>query len=351
MSKPTGSAGLGDKGGHAMIDEAPAIRLSDEQLSSFEENGFVAIERLLDEADLRPLEEEYDRLLDGVARLLHSGGEIPSSFAGLTFGDRFARVLEHHPDLHRRFNISLPLINGEVDPESYQMHMGPAVFALLRNRKILDVVESIVGPEIYSSPVQQMRMKPPERKLDTDNAVHSNVGTTTWHQDIVALLPEADETQQLTVWVAVTEATEENGCLLSVPGSHRRGPAVHCSNAELASEPQVPAALMEGRTAVPLPVKRGGAVLFHKMNVHRALPNRSNKLRWSLDLRYHPTGQATGRPAFPGFVARSRSNPSRELRDAEGWARLWQEARTSIVSGRYEGPIFEGSRWNDAAVC
>jgi len=334
-----------------MRDETSAIRLSDEQRSSFEENGFLAVDRLLDDSDLRPLEEEYDSLLDRVARRLHDDGEIPSTFEDLAFGDRFARVLQHYPELHRHFNISLPLINGAVDPETYHMHAGPAVFSLLRNPKILDLVECLIGPEISSSPVQQMRMKPPEKDLDASNAVHSNVGATTWHQDIVAILPEADETQQLTVWLAVTEATEENGCLVSVPGSHRQGPMVHCANAELASEPHVPASVMEGRQAVPLPVRRGGVVLFHKMNIHRALPNRSNSLRWSVDLRYHPIGQATGRPAFPGFVARSRSNPSSELHDAAEWARRWDEARETIVSGRYKGRIFEDTRWNDTAVC
>jgi hypothetical protein len=92
-------------------------------------------------------------------------------------------------------------------------------------------------------------------------------------------------------------------------------------------------------------------VLFHKMNIHCALPNHSRDLRWSVDLRYHPTGQATGRPAFPGFVARSRANPASELRDPAEWAALWEAARQRIVSGEYRGPIFADSRWSDPAVC
>ncbi len=167
----------------------------------------------------------------------------------------------------------------------------------------------------------------------------------------MALLPEADDTQQLTVWVAVTEASEENGCLVSVPGSHREGPKVHCANDQIASEPHVPARLLADRPEVALPLTRGGIILFHKMNIHRALPNRSDRLRWSLDLRYHPVGQATGRPAFPGFVARSRADPASELRDPVAWANAWEKARERIVTGRYEGRIFEDTRWNDPAVC
>ncbi len=328
-----------------------ASTLSAAQRASFEELGFLAVDELLDDADLAPLETEYTALLDRVAADLVAQGAIAHGHDGLPFRERFCAVLADYSDLHRHFNISLPLINGPVDPETYHMHAGPAVFHMLRNGKILDLVEQFIGPEIYASPVQQMRMKPPERQLSGGNAHHSNVGATTWHQDIVALLPEADDTHQLTVWVAVTEATVENGCLVSVPKSHSEGAIVHCSNLALASEPQVPGRLMEGREAVPLPVKRGGVVLFHKMNVHRALPNRSDSLRWSMDLRYHPTGQASGRPAFPGFVARSRSNPSSELHDAAVWADRWDAARQAIVGGTFPGRIFEDTRWNDEAVC
>ncbi len=282
-----------------MSPDTQSFHLSQAQLDSLEENGFLAIETLLDDDDLRPIEEEYDALLDKVAQELFKAGEIPALFDDLPFGQRFAQALASYPDLHRFFNVSLPLINGPVDPDSYHTHAGPAVLGLIRNPKILDVVESVIGPEIYSSPVQQMRMKPPVRRVADDLQAHSNVGATTWHQDIVALLPEADDTHQLTVWVAITEASEENGCLVSVPGSHKEGPKVHCSNAEIASEPNVPARLLEGRPEVPLPLKRGGIILFHKMNIHCALPNRSDSLRWSLDLRYLPIGQATGRPAFP----------------------------------------------------
>ena len=325
--------------------------LSEAQLKSFDENGFLAIDQLLNNEDLRPIEEEYQVLLGNVANELFKSGEISELYDEFSFGDRFSRILAQYNSLHRHFNISLPLINGDIDPTTYNMHAGPAVFKLMGHPKILEVVESIIGPEIYSSPVQQMRMKPPVAQVGGALKNHSNVGATTWHQDIVALLPEADDTQQLTVWLAITEATIENGCLVSVPGSHREGPKVHCDNPILASEPQVPERIMTGREARPLPVKRGGAILFHKMNVHRALSNNSSNLRWSMDLRYHPTGQATGRPAFPGFVARSRINPETELHDPNSWAQSWNTARQHIINGKYNNRIFEDKRWNDQAVC
>lgn len=334
-----------------MTSESTPKHLTDEQIQSFRQNGFLVVDELLEDQDIQPIEREYADLLDRLADELVENGRIPERYETLSFGDRYARIIALCPDMHHRFNISLPLINGPVNAQTYHMHAGPAVFGLLRNEKILDVVESILGPEIYSNPVQQMRMKPPAKEVAEGLEGHSNIGATTWHQDIVALLPEADDTELLTVWVALTDASIENGCLVSVPGSHKEGPKVHCSNAELASEPHVPVKLMEDRESRPLPVKKGGVILFNKMNIHRALPNRSDALRWSADLRYQRIGYPTGRPAFPGFIARSRSQPETEMHDAQTWAKAWEDARTVIVSGNYPDRIFEDVRWNNEAVC
>lgn len=325
--------------------------LSADQIAAFERDGFLAIDSLVPPEDLAAIEQEYEALLDRLAQELFQQGKITSAFDTLAFGDRYAALIAEYPDLTNFLNISLPLLNEGIDPETFHVHAGPAVLGLMRHPKVLDVVEALIGPEIYASPVQQMRMKPPAKGLHDAVAGHSNVGATTWHQDIVALFEEADDTHQITVWLAITEATIENGCLTSIPASHQEGPKVHCSNAAIAREPQVPDKVMGGREGTPLPVSKGGAVLFHKMNVHRALPNLSDGLRWSMDLRYHPTGQASGRPAFPGFIARSAADPNQELRDPAAWAASWAAARQKILSGQHKGRLFEDTRWNDAAVC
>lgn len=317
--------------------------LTDEQLNSFHKNGYLVVEQVLDDDDLLPLQKEYAELLDELSRQLYHDGFIESSFDDYDFDGRFTRVVARFPELIDRMNISLPLVNGKVNAEQYRAHTGPAVFSLLRNPKILDLVESIVGPEIASSPVQQMRIKPPLSELTEGNVDHSGVGNTTWHQDTVAVLPEALDTNQVTVWIAVTDANEENGCLASIAGTHLDGAHQHVAGA-IPREPTVPADIINQRQGESLPVKRGGIILFHRNNIHCSRPNRSNQLRWSVDIRYHPVGQPGGRPAFPGFVARSRSNPESELRDPVRWNQLWQDAREKIISGAYKGPIFNDWR-------
>jgi len=313
------------------------------QLDSFQQNGYLVVEHVLDDEDLKLLEQEYAELLHRLATELYQDGRIDSAFAEHDFDARFALVVAQYPKLIDRMNISLPLENGDINAESYCAHTGPAVFELLCNHKILDAVESVIGPEIASSPVQQMRIKPPLGNLSSDNLAHSGVGNTTWHQDTVAVLSEADDTDQVTVWIAVTDADEENGCLASIPTSHREGSHQHVPGT-IPREPTVPAEIIKNRNGESLPVKRGGIILFHKQNIHCARPNRSNRLRWSVDVRYHPIGQANGRPAFPGFVARSRAHPESELHDPVIWNQLWQDARERIISGEYKGPIFKDWR-------
>jgi len=313
--------------------------LSKSQLAEFDRQGFLVVDGVLGDADLEPLERDYQQLLDSICRRLHSQGRIPSAFETLDFTQRFAATVAACPDCVDEFNISLPLVNGEIDAETYHAHFAPALFWLQRNERILDLVESIIGPEIASSPVQQMRIKPPQSSVGEANVAHSNVGVTTWHQDTVAVLPEGEQTNQLTVWIAVTDADLDNGCLVSIPGSHREGEHPHQAGI-IAREPTVPDSIIAGRSGTPLPVRRGGVILFHKHNIHSSLPNLSERLRWSLDLRYHPAGQPSGRPAFPGFIARSRRNPDSELRDAQVWQQNWADARRRIVNGEYQGPVF-----------
>ena len=308
-------------------------------LDQFHEQGFVVLEDLLDPLlDLQPLVEDYSALLDELAERWHAEGVMLSTHRGLPFGRRLVEIVRESGRPYSQYlDISLPL--GRITPTT-PIHLSPAVFDLLRNPRLLDAVELLIGPEIYSNPIQHVRIKPPERLLSGDQR-DGLVAQTGWHQDQGVALPEADDTEILTVWVAVTDATEENGCLCVVPGSHRGGLVTHCRNK------QIPDALVGGG-GVPLPMSRGSVLLMHRRTQHASLPNVSEDIRWSFDLRYQPIGQPTGRPMFPGFVARSRRDPGSALADYRIWADLWQEARDRLARG--EMPEF--SRWSGSEpVC
>lgn len=319
--------------------------LTAEQVERFHDEGYLVVENILNDADLQAIQAEYAGALNRIAEEMVAEGEVSSTYSDLPFGERYTRLLYESTRIFDRLDITLPLDNEGI-PAHAQAHTGPAVFNLLTNPRLLDVVESIIGPEIYSNPVQHVRIKPPRKAVHTDIAGNSYVSNTTWHQDQGALLDEANETQVLTVWVAITEATTENGCLVCIPRSHKKEElTLHCPGQGIAAENYIPGPLLETRQAMPLPVGRGGIVLFHQYTEHAAFPNKSDSIRWSFDLRYNPVGQPTGRPAFPGFVARSVKQPESVLTDPDVWARLWSDARDRLLSGTYAEPIFNQERW------
>ncbi len=309
-------------------------RLGRRDLEQFRRDGYLVVEGLLDDSDLEPLWSAYETRLDRVARQFAEAGLIADTFAELAFGERYARIARMCPDVYNHLDITLPVVDDMAADAPVFAH--PAVFDLLRHPAILDVAEGILGPEIVSNPTQHLRLKVPGE----DDA-------TAWHQDLAGLLDEALDSDILTVWVALTDATVENGCLLVIPRSHRHlGDSLtrHVIDAPGESN-YIPDADLAPGSPVALPVRRGGLVLFDKLTHHASLPNQSDDIRMSFDLRYQPAGQATGRPAFPCFVARSRAAPGSVLRDAQAWAGLWEAAREAILAGDVEGPIFETARW------
>ncbi len=314
----------------------------------FEEQGYVVVERVLDPVeDIEPIVAEYAALLDSMAEQWHAEGRLSSSFSELPFGERLTQVLAEGMPVFPGFDISLPPLSADSGEET-PIHLGAAVFnRLLRNPRLLDAVECFIGPEIYCNPVQHVRIKPPER-LVPEAMRHSLVAAVDWHQDAGVVEADADDTDLLSAWVAITDATTENSCMVMIPGSHRADVALHCLTYERqgfagSAQLTIPQEYRGPNQPTPVPMRAGDVLFFHRMTMHSSLPNVSNGIRWSFDLRYNPLGQHSGRPWFPGFVARSRAHPETELTDPAAWARLWQDAQAELAGGGT--PAF--NRWKD----
>ena len=322
--------------------------MTKEQLEHFEHFGFVTAEGVLDpEGVIDPVLDEYAGVFDSLADELYGEGKISSKYEELEFGERMTQIYEESDEVHQGyFDFSLPQ-NGVT--ETTPFWTGPAVFNSMTSPDLLDAVESFIGPEIYSNPVQHIRIKVPESRSPRDHLGRVKFGVTPWHQDSGVVTPDADETLMLTVWYPLMDADEENGCLQVIPGSHRGEELLtHCPGGKkVLGSLHVPESEFEVGKAVPVPLKKGDALFMTKYTIHSSLPNNSDRIRFSLDLRYNPIGQSTGRTSFPGFVARSRSNPDSELHDPVVWNEMWTEARDRLAKG--EEPAF--NRWdgNDPA--
>ena len=307
--------------------------LNPQQVASYRANGYLVVDGVLDQrAVLDPVRREYHALLDG----LMAGWGMNT---GARFEDRLIAAYRAGHDWFQPMDISLP---GDRIHADTPMHFGPAVFDMITAPRLLDLVEDLIGGEITSNPIQHVRIKPPARELATGE-VRAHVGGTDWHQDCAVALPEADQTEMVTVWIAVTDATPENGCLQVIPWMPDEM-LPHCPKTQTA----IADGLLDHDRAIPLPVKSGGVLLLHPKLPHASLPNLSDGIRWSFDIRYNRTGQPTGRSHFPEFVARSRARPETELRDWRVWRKMWRDARATLARAEHI-PIH---RWSaDSPAC
>ena len=320
--------------------------LTQAQVDQFHSEGYTVVEDLLDEErDIRPLVNEYTALLDKLASGWYAEGRLVSSYAYLPFGQRLIQVLrEVGEGSIQNFEITLPFRKLSSDTP---IHLGPAVFNLMRSPRLLDAVESLIGSEIYCHPAHHSRIKLPVESLS--EGISDLTGTVMCHQDQSGTLAEADQSNIVTAWLAITDATVDNGCLILSPGSHLAGLRPHIVKIRRGKHAGTAVAddALKEEHLIPLPVKRGSVIFFTAKTIHGSLPNNTkDAIRWSIDLRYLPVGLPTGRPVYPGFVARSRKQSQSELRDHHVWVDMWLRARNVVAAG--EPPEF--FRYKDQAV-
>lgn len=293
------------------------MKPTQQQLEEFEAQGFLVVRGALADADLDPVIEEYEAHIDRRARQLQAEGKISELHAGAPFDQRLALIC-------RQCN--------EIYPELDIMRLrGRASFAFLGNDNLLDMVEAFVGPEITCSPIQHIRPKLPGGLAPRGADPH----VAPWHQDAGVTWVDADPVFILTVWLPLSPARPENGCLQIIPRTHGTGVLAHVIRAGQGTvivDEQMPDA-----EPLTLPMDKGDVLLLHKEIPHRSTSNRSDTVRWSMDLRYQPTGTPTGRPFHPEFVVRSRANPDSVLTEWSVWDRLWAEAQAKAAVDKPRG--------------
>jgi len=103
-----------------------------------------------------------------------------------------------------------------------------------------------------------------------------------WHQDNGYTYVEPQS--YLTCWIAITDATPDNGCIAVMPGVHRRGTLAHRSTA-IGEE-----CWGDWSTAVEVPVDAGSIVVFSSLTPHATKPNVTQAVRKAYIVQYAPDG-------------------------------------------------------------
>ncbi len=278
----------------------PYGSLTAEQKSKYERDGYIVLDRLLNEADLAGVKAAMAAKVDMIADNLMKDGKITDPLKDAPFKYRLARLFANLTDADF-------LKYGR----SWRDRL-PGYFDLMRNPKIIDAVESLIGPELFSNPVYNVRPKVPKVAA----------GAVPWHQD-KSYWPDANANPVITVWIPMVDSTHENGCLHLIPGTHRKR-VIEFHNegvtgtGYLESDAKVVEEEVKKREIIALPVAAGSAILFNDRLLHSSTPNNSDHVRWSVDLRYQPTDQDPMPQHGAGFLARSKMFPGR-VATLEDW--------------------------------
>jgi hypothetical protein len=249
------------------------------------------------------------------------------------------------------FETRLAKISGETDQLAlsiwnHALH-GPEIFHLITNDRVVDLAEQIVGPELIASSVYRLRPKIP----------NYGYGAVPWHQDSAYLEPFCDPHLILTFWVPLVDATIENGCLWVIPKSHT-GRVVNHKVDKSGKYLQIERDdFPHTGKRVACPVKKGGILVMTNRTAHASFKNKTDKVRWSMDLRYQdaklPTNaKITREPEQPeeafeagvpaacyppeaDFLVRSQARPDEVLKTPEEFAELREKHVPQEVTNRF----------------
>lgn len=111
---------------------------------------------------------------------------------------------------------------------------------------------------------------------------------TPWHQD-TPYWPHRPQAEQLTIWIALQDATVVNGCMSFLPGTHR---LTNLEPVNLADPQDLYAVAPQTRGLKPVTRElRAGSCTFHNgLTFHFAGPNRSDGMREAFAIIYMPDG-------------------------------------------------------------
>jgi len=223
--------------------------MNEQLISDFNRDGFCLIEDLLSPAEVATYIATYDKFLDGT---IDCG--------------------EKRSDLGAGADLANTGKTESITQIMWPSALVPVLREAVYHHRARKVIQGLLGEDI---------------ELDFDmlieKAPNSNTATP-WHQDCAYWIDLPDK-RAASIWLALDEATIDNGCMWYVPGSHKglirphrpagsRGGALVCDADE-----------SEG---VAIPLKPGSAVIHAGATLHYARGNSTNGHRRAFILNYRP---------------------------------------------------------------
>ena len=205
---------------------------------------------------------------------VHDGFLFPIRVADETTVNGWRSDIE---SLERRWRNDASLPRPFTDYARANFHLvSSAAARLAHDDAILDAVESIIGPDILCWMSELIVKEPHSSKV------------LTMHQDLTYWgLDGADHL--VSAWVALSDATAENGAMRFVPGSHHAGQIAHRDTFgadNLLSRGQEVAVDVDPDDEVPVELQAGEMSLHHGHMFHGSGPNRTDGRRIAMVFRF-----------------------------------------------------------------
>src|SRR3954447_21404554 len=204
------------------VSPQPPFRgLTAEQAEQFDRDGYVVVEGLIDEEALGAISRETDRFEADV-----------DSFLKTQPGERMM-IAE----------------SGALTFSTHIASRSDVLRAVVASEPMTDLCADLIGPDVNLYWDQAVYKKPDKPRRFP------------WHQDNGYTFIEPQ--QYLTVWLALTDATPDNGCPRVAPGLHKLGTLAHRYVEPLGFECFEGPPSPSGEATAP--VKAGGAVVFSSL--------------------------------------------------------------------------------------
>lgn len=222
---------------------------TEQAISDFRENGFCIVENLLSPEELANYIATYDKFLDGT----------------IDCGDK-------RSDLGAGADRSNKGTAENITQIMWPSALVPVLREAVYHRRAEQVLRGLLGDDL-------------ELDFDMliDKAPRSDTATP-WHQDCAYWIDLPDR-RAASIWLALDEATLDNGCMWYVPGSHLGPTRPHRAAGSGGGALVCDADESEG---IPVPLKPGSAVIHAGATLHYARGNSTNGHRRAFILNYRP---------------------------------------------------------------
>ncbi|MCJ8331738.1 MAG: phytanoyl-CoA dioxygenase family protein [Lentisphaeria bacterium] len=251
--------------------------ISDEDWASYERTGYLKLGKILDEHNLKGLQDRIDEIMLGKAALNYNKMLMQLDSTSGEYGD-----LDDQTKGHKGSSLNYRKIQDLELDDKFLEFMSYPIFE--------EICTHVYGEGINIACFRAMFFNKPSMK-----------GTKLpWHQDRWNNL---DKDPLVTIWAALDPATIENGCVEIIPGSHKRLINPEHPSGFLTDEQAAELCTDEDR--VYLELEAGEVMLLHNWLLHSSDTNKSADSRRAFSVCYmdHDTmekGEAISYPVIFG---------------------------------------------------